>query len=125
MTKRDITLLYVDDEELNHFIFEKTFEEKYDIITAQSGANGLDLLKQYADKIVVVISDMRMPEMSGVEFVAQARKKYDNIAYFILSGFEYDQEIEMALDQRIVSGFFTKPMDAAKIDRAILDAVGD
>jgi YesN/AraC family two-component response regulator len=40
---------------------------------------------------------MRMPVMNGVEFIVQAKELYKNIAYFILTGFEYNEEIEEAL----------------------------
>lgn len=119
MKERDITLLYVDDEELNHFIFQKSFEGKYNIFTANSGAQGLEILAKYGDRIIVVISDMRMPLMNGVEFIKLARQEYANISYYILTGFEYNEEIESAMKENIVNEFFTKPFDISKIDEAI------
>jgi len=119
MKDNNITILYVDDEDINLFIFEKSFQPNYTVFTANSGAEGLDKLKNHADEIIVVISDMRMPNMNGVEFISRAKKMYDNIAYFILTGFEYNDEIDEAIKKNIVQKFFTKPLDIPEIEAAI------
>lgn len=123
MTPSVITLLYVDDEEMNLFLFEKSFETDYKIITALSGEEGLEKLEKKSDEIIVVISDMRMPGMSGIEFIKKARENYTRIAYFILTGFEYSDEIDAALKAGEIQQFFTKPFDIDQIRGAIQKAV--
>ncbi|UXP32570.1 response regulator [Reichenbachiella agarivorans] len=124
MTDKDnITVLYVDDEELNLFLFEKSFESVYHVVTALSGEEGLNKLENYHKKIIVVISDMRMPAMNGIEFISKAKEKFDNIAYFILTAFDYNEEIENALDKKLIHRFFTKPFDISEIQEAIDDAL--
>lgn len=123
MEKKDITILYVDDEDLNLFLFEKGFESIYNIITAASGQEGLKKLESHADDIIVVISDMRMPQMNGVEFITQAKSKYTNIAYFILTAFDYNKEIDEAIQNKIIHKFFTKPFDIKEIEVAIETAI--
>ena len=61
-----IHLLYVDDEEENLISFKAAFRRNYDVSTAISGAEGLEVLKQKA--IHVIIADQRMPKVTGVEF---------------------------------------------------------
>lgn len=112
---KEITILYVDDEELNLFIFNKSFNHKYTVLTASSGKEGLDKLSGHQDEIIVVISDMRMPVMNGVEFITKAKKIYDNIEYFILTGFEFNSEIKEAVENKIIQKFFTKPFDFEEI----------
>ena len=73
------TILYVDDEEINLFIFEQTFQDDYKVFTANSGEEGLKQLDNHAESILVVISDMRMPNMNGVEFITQAKAKHQKI----------------------------------------------
>ncbi|MGL1888733.1 MAG: response regulator [Reichenbachiella sp.] len=119
MSKKDITVLYVDDEDLNLFLFEKGFENIYNIITAKSGTEGLEKLEEHGTEIIVVISDMRMPKMNGVEFITIAREKYTNIAYFILTAFDYNEEIDEAIQNKIIHKFFTKPFDIKEIEVAI------
>lgn len=121
--KPKITILYVDDEEANLFIFEKMFEKKYHVLTAHSGMEGLEQLQGHAADIIVVISDMRMPMMNGVEFIREAKKNYSNIAYFILTGFDFNDEIEEALNTHLIQKFFTKPFEMTEIDGAISVAI--
>lgn len=121
----NITVLYVDDEEYNLFLFKVSFENKYSIYTALSGEEGLKELDLHEDEIIVVISDMRMPGMNGVEFVRKAREKHDNIIYFILTGYDYNEEIDAALKENIVHRFFSKPFDTETLYKAIDEAVQD
>lgn len=115
----NITILYVDDEDINLFLFKSSFEPKYEVITARSGKEGLEKLEGYHDKIIVVISDMNMPMMNGIEFIEEARKTYKNIAYFILTGYDYNQEIDKALKTNVIQKFFTKPFVSAEIEAAV------
>lgn len=117
--ENQITILYVDDEEFNLFLFEKSFETKYEILTAKSGEEGLKKLDDYAHKIIVVISDMRMPKMNGIEFITKAKEQYSNIIYFILTGFGFDERIETALKEKLIHKFFQKPYDTKEIEEAI------
>ncbi len=120
----NITILYVDDEESNLFLFKVSFESKYSIYTAISGQEGLDELEKHDDEIIVVISDMRMPGMNGVEFIKKAREKHNGrLVYFILTGYDYNQEIDEAIKNGMIHKFFTKPFDMEQIDIAITDAV--
>lgn len=121
----NITVLYVDDEKNNLFLFEINFKKKYNVITALSAFEGLDKLEEFHKDIIVVISDMRMPKMNGIEFVRKAKEKFENIAYFILTGFDYDDEIDQALRENIIQKFFTKPFDVNEIDQAIQDAIAN
>jgi response regulator RpfG family c-di-GMP phosphodiesterase len=122
-SQTNITILYVDDEEANLFVFEKMFETKYKVLTAHSGKEGLEELKDHSADIIVVISDMRMPLMNGVEFIKKAKSTYSNIAYFILTGFDFNDEIAEALETKLIHKFFTKPFDMSEIEQAITDAV--
>ena len=117
----DITILYVDDEEPNLFLFQAVFEKKYNVLTAISGEVGLEILKEANTQIIVVVSDMSMPEMNGLEFIRKAREQFKNIAYFILTGYGWNREIEEALQQNIVKRFFTKPFKTEEIQMAIED----
>jgi response regulator RpfG family c-di-GMP phosphodiesterase len=103
-------ILYVDDEEINVFLFKHNFSENYDILTANSGMEGLDLLETHVD-IQFVISDMNMPEMSGMEFISKAKALYPNKNYYILAGYDFNEDIQEALDQKLIKKYFKKPLD--------------
>jgi two-component system, response regulator, stage 0 sporulation protein F len=117
-----ITILYVDDEPINLMLFEENFNQNYVIITAESGSDGLNKLRKYQD-IKVVISDMKMPEMNGIEFIEQAKKEFPDIAYFIFTGYNLTDEIADALNKKLIQKYFCKPFNEYEIERAIQGAL--
>lgn len=120
---KQVTVLYVDDEEINLFLFERSFRSHYTVLTASSGEQGLSKLEDNASDIIVVISDMRMPGMDGIEFIRKAKEKHFNIAYFILTAFDFSEEINKALEEKLINKFFTKPFDIDQIKASIEAAV--
>lgn len=120
MSKR-VTVLYVDDEDINLFLFERNFQSMYHVLTANSGEAGLRKLAENANDIIVVISDMRMPGMDGIDFIRKAKEKFQNIAYYVLTAFTFNEEVDQAIAEGLIDKFFTKPFDIpvikAEIDR--------
>lgn len=110
--------MYVDDEEPNLFLFKALFERKYNVYTASSGEEALTKL-QSSNEIIVVISDMSMPKMNGVEFIKKAQERYRDIGYFILTGYGFNTEIDQALKENLIERFFTKPFKEEEIYQAI------
>jgi len=120
--KEKITILYVDDEPINLKIFEINFRKKFNVIVSSSGYIGLEKLKQHLE-IKVVISDMKMPEMNGIEFIKKARKEFPGVFYFILTGYDINEEISHALDQKIINQYFRKPFNMKEIEKSIEEAI--
>jgi response regulator RpfG family c-di-GMP phosphodiesterase len=108
-------VLYVDDEEINLVIFDMNLKDKYNIVTADSGQKGLEILSKDND-IAVVISDMRMPVMDGMEFIKQAKSKFDDIIFYIFTAFEVNNEIQAAIDNGIIKKYFQKPFNKQEIE---------
>lgn len=123
MSKPKITILYVDDEEINLLLFKMNFGNTYSIYTASNPFQGLNDLDVHQDEIIVVISDMKMPKMNGLEFIRKAREKYKHVVYFILSGYNYDEEIQSAVQNKEIQKFFSKPMVNEDIENAIEEAI--
>lgn len=118
----DLTILYVDDEMPNLQLFELMFNDDYRVVTAVSGQQGLEKLQDEHQSIIVVVSDMRMPGMNGIEFIKKAKEKYNGkIAYFLLTGFGRNKEIEEALREHTIQHFFTKPFNREEVRGAISD----
>ncbi len=120
MMDEKITILYVDDEPLNLKLFEINLKKKFNILTAESGAEGLEQLKTNP-QIAVVISDMKMPGMNGVEFIRLAKKDFPHIRFFILTGFDITEEIADALNERLIHKYFRKPFNMKEIEDSILE----
>lgn len=115
----NIKVLYVDDEPINLMLFKANFKKKFDVIAAESGNGGLLLLKDHPDT-KVVISDMKMPGMSGIEFIRIAKQDYPNVSFYILTGFDITDEISNALEERLIHKYFKKPFNIQEIEQAIL-----
>ena len=96
-----ITVLYVDDEPINLELFKLSFRNQFNVITARSGMEGLEILKTIQG-VDAVISDMKMPQLSGLEFIKQANRKYNSIVYFILSGYYISDEIEKEMENGVI-----------------------
>ncbi|MDP4210763.1 MAG: response regulator [Bacteroidota bacterium] len=121
--ERNIKILYVDDEPLNLMLFKSIFAKKYFVFTAESGMAGLSVLQETPD-VDVVISDMRMPKMSGLEFILKAKELYPHIYFYILTGYEITPEIRKYLNSGLISRYFQKPFDMKEIDGAIIERLG-
>lgn len=117
-----IKIMYVDDEKMNLLLFELNFNRKYEVITAESGESALKLLETHVDT-KVVISDMKMPIMTGVEFIQKAKVKYPDMKFYILTGYDITEEIQEALDANLILNYFRKPFDFNKIDGAIREVL--
>ena len=116
-------ILYADDEFINLQLFKINFSNKYEVFTAENGKIGLEVLDNNPD-ITVVISDMRMPLMNGLEFIKKAKGKYPDIKFYILTGFQITEEIQEALDSKLILKYFSKPFDFNEIDAALLEGIG-
>ena len=113
-----LKIMYVDDEELNLKLFELNFNKRYEVITAECGITALNLLEKHLDT-KFVISDMKMPRITGLEFIQKAKIKYPDIKYCILSGYNMTHEIQEALDTKLILKYFRKPFDVNEIDNTI------
>ena len=116
-------ILYVDDEPLNLMLFSRMFNATYDVVTAESGIEGLEILKE--NQMDVVLSDMKMPRMNGLEFIEKAKVQYPGILYYILTGFEITREIKAALNENLIDKYFQKPFDMHEIHECILKGLGE
>ena len=121
--EKEVAILYVDDEEVNLFLFKKNFEGDYPVFVAHSGVLALEILEEQKDKIVVVISDFRMPRMNGIQFINEARKRHDKIIYFMLTGYGQNQEITEALENNIIYECFNKPFPMELLEEKIMEAL--
>jgi len=103
-------------------LFQSVFKSKYKVLTAESGSSGLEVLQENGN-IDVVISDMKMPGMNGIEFINKARKLFPDIYYFILTGFDITPEIQKSLDTGLVCKCFRKPLNTKEIEESIKEKI--
>ncbi|MBI5007259.1 MAG: response regulator [Nitrosomonadales bacterium] len=104
------TLLLVDDEEnITSALVRLLRQDGYRILRANSAVEGLELLAQNA--VGVIISDQRMPNMTGVEFLGKVRELYPDTVRIVLSGYTELNSVTDAINRGSVYKFFTKPWD--------------
>jgi|KBSSwiStaDraftv2_1062776.scaffolds.fasta_scaffold00366_9 diguanylate cyclase (GGDEF)-like protein/PAS domain S-box-containing protein len=114
------TLLLVDDETRILSALKRVLRrDGYRILTAGSAAEGLELLA--CNKIAVVVSDQRMPEMAGVEFLQRVKDLYPDVVRIMLSGYTDFHSITDAINRGAVYKFLTKPWD----DEQLRDNIGE
>ncbi len=113
-------LLYVDDEEPNLFLFQAQFRDDFKVVTAPGGEEGLKVLKENPN-IKIVISDMKMPMMDGLQFIREARKDYPEKEYIILTGYAINEEIQQALENGEIARYLQKPYSSDHVIQIIKD----
>ena len=116
------TLLLVDDEENILSALRRLLrKDGYTILTAGSGQAGLDLLA--SEKVDVIISDQRMPNMLGTVFLKKAQELSPDSVRMILSGFTDLESVTSAINEGAVYKFLTKPWDDEILRLSIREAL--
>ncbi|MCB9184885.1 MAG: response regulator [Flavobacteriales bacterium] len=104
-----IRVLFVDDEEHNLKAFKASFRREMDVFIAGSGAEALEVLAR--EEIHVIISDQRMPGMSGSEFLAVARQEHPRAMRMLLTGYSDLEAVVRAVNDGGIYAYATKPWD--------------
>jgi CheY-like chemotaxis protein len=115
------TLLLVDDEpSILSSLRRLLRNEGYRILTANSGSEGLQVLAEHA--VDVIVSDQRMPGMTGVEFLRTVRQLYPDTVRIVLSGFTELQTVTDAVNAGAIYKFLTKPWDDEQLRAHVQEA---
>jgi DNA-binding NtrC family response regulator len=112
-----LKLLYVDDEEANLNVFRIAFKRRYLVTTADCAEEGLKVLEN--EKFDVIISDHRMPGMSGVELLEKVGIDYPHMTRIIISEYVNDEVIRSAIKNFGFDGSVGKPWEAEKLTAMI------
>jgi sensor histidine kinase YesM len=118
--KKDFTILYVDDEVHNLISFNATFRREYKILTASSGKEGLSVLKN--SDVHLVLSDQRMPEMTGVQFLEKVFFEYPETIRMIITGYSDIDAVIGAINKSGVNRYINKPWDEREMRITIENA---
>lgn len=114
-------LLLVDDEPNIINALKRTLRrDNYSILTAGSGPEGLALLADY--EVGVIISDQRMPQMTGVEFLRKVKALYPKTLRIVLSGYTELESVTRAINEGAIYKFLTKPWDDDQLREHIHEA---
>ncbi|MCW5898088.1 MAG: response regulator [Flavobacteriales bacterium] len=105
-----IKVLFVDDEEGNLKAFRTTFRRDMEVLVASSGVEALEILEQ--EEVHVIVSDQRMPGMTGSEFLAVARERHPRAMRMLLTGYADLEAVVAAVNKGGIYAYATKPWDA-------------
>ncbi|MBN2551474.1 MAG: hybrid sensor histidine kinase/response regulator [Spirochaetales bacterium] len=123
MDSRDgtYTILYVDDEFENLYLFRSLFEDQYDVQTAESGAQALAVL---ADREVqVLMADQRMPGISGIQLLETVGEEYPQTIRILVTGYSDIDVVIDAINRGDVYRYLSKPWDIEEIRATIRNAI--
>lgn len=117
-TKIDkIHVLYVDDEEHNLMSFKATFRIKYKVHTAISGEEAIKIMAE--QPIDIIITDQRMPNMTGVQFLESILDDYPDPMRILLTGYADLNAVIDAVNKGKIFHYLTKPWNEEELDMTI------
>jgi diguanylate cyclase (GGDEF)-like protein len=116
-----IKILVVDDEPANLDLLVRMLRKSYDVVTASSGSEGLKRLRE--ERFAAIISDQRMPNMTGTQFLAEASRLVPETVRMILTGYAAEKDSMDAINNARVTSYLTKPVAPDTLNRAVDDAV--
>lgn len=113
MVPSDIAILYLDDEEHNLVSFRAMFRKHYQIYTTVSAQEAVKFMR--TREISIVITDQRMPEMTGVQFLEAILPEFPNTVRMIVTGFSDVESIISAINNGQIYRYITKPWDEQEL----------
>ncbi|MFQ6758433.1 MAG: response regulator [Deltaproteobacteria bacterium] len=115
-------LLFIDDEEINRSNFLETFGDEYEILLAGSGEEALEIMARESN-LALILSDQRMPGISGAEVLARARELAPKAERIMITGYSEPDDIMAAINQGQVYRYILKPWTSGELRIAIIHAV--
>lgn len=115
---KEINILFVDDETSILNSLRRRFRKTgWNISTAENGADGLEIMQQR--KIDVVVSDMKMPEMSGAEFLTEVADQYPKTVRILMTGYSDIESAVEAINKGRIFGYISKPWNDEDLQKTI------
>lgn len=111
-------MLVVDDEPDNLDLLYRTFRRDFHVLKAESGIQALQILSDEGE-VAVIISDQRMPEMKGTEFLSRTVPKFPDTMRIILTGFTDVEDLVEAINSGQVYKYITKPWDPNELKTVV------
>lgn len=117
------TILCVDDEIDNVQALERIFRAKYTVLKATSGHEALKVLDQHRGPVALIITDQRMPEMTGVEFLSKTIESHPDTVRILLTGYTDIESVVSAVNTGQISRYLSKPWDPVDLEATVDQAV--
>lgn len=118
--RKHINILYIDDEVHNLYAFKASFRREFNVFIAESTSDAMDIIRN--KEIHIIISDQRMPQMTGIEFFEQLLHEYPDPIRMLLTGYTDINAVIDAINKGQVYNYFTKPWNEEVLRSHILKA---
>jgi response regulator RpfG family c-di-GMP phosphodiesterase len=117
MTEKGVySILLVDDEAAILKALQRLFRRsEYRVLAANSGREGLELLEAEKDSVALIISDQRMPEMNGAEFLERAKAIVPDAIRFLLTGYSELEALADSINKGEIHRYITKPWEDGEL----------
>src|SRR6266545_784103 len=102
-------VLFVDDEPENLVVFESACAERFNVLTAPSGRQALELLRTH--EVAVLLADQRMPHMTGLELLELARAEFPQTVRMLVTAYADLKTAIEAINRGRVRRYLCKPWD--------------
>ena len=114
-------IMLVDDEVENINVLRQLLEDNFQIITGLNGAEAIELIDNMVDptKVQLIITDQRMPKVTGVEFLEKIVDRMPDTIRIILTGYSDTQVIIDAINKAKLYKFMTKPFDPVELSLTV------
>lgn len=116
--EKKYSLLYVDDEETNLRMFKSNFRRFFKVHTATSPLEAIEMLRE--NDVQLIVTDQRMPQMTGTEFLEKILPEFPDVMKIILTGFTDIEAIKDGINRCGIYKYITKPWEFEEM-KAVLD----
>lgn len=115
-------ILYVDDEVINLELLQLTFMNDFNVLTAVSAEEGLRLLELHPD-IHVVVSDLKMPGMNGLDFIKVVKQRFREKVCMLLTGYMESEVMMEGFNKELIFRYVMKPWNKTELEETIREAL--
>lgn len=113
-------ILYVDDEKINLDLFKINFRNDFEVILADSAEKGLEILER--EPVKVIISDLKMPGMNGIDFIEQVKQEDPAKVCILLTAFMESDVMLKAINKELVFRYVMKPWRKEELNEILTQA---
>lgn len=115
------TIIYVDDEEHNLRVFRSSFRRHFNVITHSNPIEALETIR--TQKIDILVTDQRMPHMTGTQLIETIRLEFPNLISIIITGYSDIEAVTDAINKCGIHRYITKPYDQQELKTTFDEAI--
>ncbi len=120
--KKDSAVLFVDDEEFARETLQRIFQKDFTLFMASGGEEGMEIIKAHPE-IRVLVTDLRMPKMDGIELARQVASEAPRVVSILLTAYADISLIVNTMKEGVLHRYIAKPYDARILKQEIVQGI--